>query len=577
MPEQIAVGIDLGTTNSVVAILEHGKPVVLPNAEGSSFTPSLVGFAPNGALCVGALARQLAATSPERVVHSIKRRMGTDWTFEVDLRAWRPQELSARILQKLLRDASASIGEPIIQAVVTVPAYFDDAGRQATLDAARIAGLDVLRLLNEPTAAALAYGLGKDGAATVLVFDLGGGTCDASVLTIEGGVFEVRSTCGNVLLGGNDWDERLASWLLDEAIGAGDASARQDVALRRQLIDLAETAKVELSTSDSTTVSVPLGGDSGVGPTEVVVTREVFEAQTADLLSACRALFLKAVADAQLTVSGLDHVVLVGGGTHMPAVPHLVRELTGKEPHAGIDPERVVAVGAALQAGVLLGERAGLLLVDVTPLSLGIETQGGVMTTLIDRNTTIPASRSQIFTTAEDAQKSVEVHVLQGERPMAAQNRSLGTFELTGIRRMARGEPQIEVTFSIDADGIVHVSARDLLMGTEQRLTVTGHSAIPPEVIAEMIKEAEAHAEEDRLRRDETGARNEASLALYHTEKLLIESSGELGELGGVVERSADDLAEALESDDVAAIRHAHRALLDVLRDAALDHGGSRD
>ena len=390
-------------------------------------------------------------------------------------------------------------------------------------------------------------------------------------------MFEVRSTCGNVRLGGNDWDERLASWLFDQAVGSGDSSARDDALLRRQLIDLAETAKVELSTSESATVTVPIGGESGVGPTAIVITRETFEAQTADLLSACRALFLQAMADAGLSVATIDHVVLVGGATRMPAVPRMVRELTGKEPHAAIDPERVVAVGAALQAGILLGERSGLLLVDVTPLSLGIETQGGLMTTLIERNTTIPTSRSQIFTTAEDAQTSVEVHVLQGERPMAVQNRSLGKFELTGIRRMSRGEPQIEVTFSLDADGIAHVSAEDLLTGVQQQFTVTGQSAIPPEVIHVMISEAEAHAEEDRRRREVTGARNEAALALYHTEKLLIESSGQLGEMGAATEKCADDLADALESDDVSAIRKAHNALLDVLRTASLDQGGSRD
>jgi len=576
MSRHPAVGIDLGTSNSVVAILVDGRPVVLPNAEGSSFTPSLVGFTPGGEVCVGALASQLSATNPDRVVHAVKRHMGTDWTFELADRSWRPQEISARILQKLMRDAQAATGEPLTQAVVTVPAYFDDAGRQATLDAAHIAGLDVLRLLNEPTAAALAYGLGTDTAETVLVFDLGGGTCDVSILTIAGGVFEVRSTCGNVTLGGNDWDDRLATWLLDEAVGSGAASHRFDPALRRRLLVLAEAAKVDLSISEGTTVSVPVGGDLGIGPTLVPLTREVFEAQTADLVEACRPLFLKALADAGLTTSALDHVVLVGGATRMPAIRRLLTELTGKEPHAGIDPERVVAVGAALQAGVLLGERTGLLLVDVTPLSLGIETHGGVMTRLIERNTTIPTSHSQIFTTAEDAQTTVEVHVLQGERPMAAQNRSLGTLELTGIMRMARGEPQIEVVFTIDADGIVHVTARDLLTGGEQQLTMKGHSALAPEVIRDMVLEAELHAEDDRLRRDETGAHNEAELALYHTEKLLIESGEKLGEFAGTLESSADDLAFALDADDVEAVRRAHKALLDALQSGAANEGGSR-
>lgn len=576
MRRHTAVGIDLGTTNSVVAILEDGGPVIVPNAEGSSFTPSLVGFTPSGDVCVGALARQLAATNPDLVAYSVKRHMGTDWTFELGARRWRPQEISARILQKLLRDAEAAVGEPLTEAVVTVPAYFDDAGRQATLDAAQIAGLDVLRLLNEPTAAALAYGLGTDGAATVLVFDLGGGTCDVSILAIEGGVFEVRSTCGDVTLGGNDWDERIATWLLDEADRSGSASARDNATLRRRLLDLAEAAKVDLSTRKTTTISVPIGGESGAGPTEVQLTREIFEAQTADLVEACRSLFLQAVTDAGLNMSALDHIVLVGGATRMPAIRRLVRELTGKDPHAGIDPERVVAVGAALQAGVLLGERTGLLLVDVTPLSLGIETRGGVMTKLIERNTTIPTRHSQIFTTAKDAQTTVAVHVLQGERPMAAQNRSLGTFELTGILRMVRGEPQIEVMFTIDADGIVHVAARDLLTGGEQEFTMTGHPALAPEVIREMIREAESHAEEDRRRRDKTGAHNEAELALYHTDKLLIESRGNLGEFAGVLEVCASDLAFALKSDDVEAVRRAHKALLDALRAGAVDEGGSR-
>ena len=575
MRTHIAVGIDLGTTNSVVAILKDGKPVVLPNAEGSSFTPSLVGFAASGEVCVGVLARQLSVTDPDRVVQSVKRHMGTDWTFESGAREWLPQEIAARILQKVLRDAQAAVGEPLTQAVITVPAYFDDAGRQATLDAAAIAGVDVLRLLNEPTAAALAYGLDTDGAATV-VFDLGGGTCDVSILAIQGGVFEVLSTCGNVTLGGNDWDERLAAWLLDQAGGSDKGSPQPNARLRRQLLDLAETAKIDLSTRETVTVTVPGGGASGVGPTEVTLTRETFEAQTADLVEVCRSVFRQAVSDAGMTATALDNVVLVGGATRMPAIRQLVRELTGKEPHVGIDPERVVAVGAALQAGVLLGERTGLLLVDVTPLSLGIETQGGVMTRFIERNTTIPTRYSQIFTTAEDAQTSVAIHVLQGERPMAAQNRSLGTFELTGITRMARGEPQIEVTFTVDADGIVHVAARNLLLDDEQELTVTGQSALPSEVIREMIAEAELNAEEDRRRREETGARNEAELALYHTEKLLIESSADIGELAGILEGRADVLASALDSDDVEAVREAHRALLDDLQAGATGEGGSR-
>lgn len=576
MSSHMAVGIDLGTTNSMVAILKEGHPVVLLNSEGSSFTPSLVGITPDGEVCVGALARQLAAAHPERVVHDVKRHMGTDFTFEVASRTWRPEEISARILQKLMRDTGAAMGKPVTQAVVTVPAYFDDAGRQATMDAAKIAGLDVLRLLNEPTAAALAYGLGNQGAETVLVFDLGGGTCDVSIVSIAGGVFEVRSTCGNVTMGGNDWDDRLATWLFNEVSGSAADGLRSDPGLRRRLLDLAEAAKVVLSTKDETTVSVPVGGNSDAGPTIVRLTRTKFEAQTADLVTECTALFQKAVSDAGIQVAALDHVVLVGGSTRMPMIRSLLRELTGKEPHTGIDPERVVAVGAALQAGVLLGERTGLLLVDVTPLSLGIETNGGVMTRLIERNTTIPTRHSQIFTTADDAQTSVEVHVLQGERPMASQNRSLGILTLAGILRMARGEPQIEVVFTIDADGILHVAAKDLLTGAEQQLTMTGQSALAPDVIAEMVREAETHAEEDRRRRDATGTHNEAELALYHTEKLLIENGERLGEITAVLERCADDLAFALEADEVEEVRRAHKALLDALQTIAADEGGSR-
>jgi molecular chaperone DnaK len=577
MTKPMAVGIDLGTTNSAVAILKNGRPVVLPNAEGSSFTPSLVGFTPSGELRVGALARGLALTEPERVSFAVKRHMGTDWTFQVDDRAWRPEEISARILQKLMRDAETAVGEPVTQAVITVPAYFDDTARQATLDAARIAGLDVLRLVNEPTAAALAYGLGTDGASTVLVFDLGGGTCDVSVLAIAGGVFEVRSTCGNASLGGNDWDERLAAWMLDQAAGTEAAWLHADPVQRRRLLDLAETAKIELSAGELTTVSVPMSGESSMGSTDVMVTRAAFEAQTADLLDACRSLFLRAVADAGITVAALDHIVLVGGATRMPAIRRLLQELTGRAPHAGIDPERVVAVGAALQAGVLLGERTGLLLIDVTPLSLGIETYGGVMTRLIERNTTIPTRHSQVFTTAEDAQSMVEVHVLQGERPTAAQNLSLGILQLSGIMKMARGEPQIEVVFTIDADGIVHVAARDLLTGAEEELTMTGNSALGADDINEMILEAELYADEDRQHRDDTGARNEAELALYHTERLLMDDGERIGEWAEALKDTARDLTFALERTDVEAVRLAHKALLDALQAGAADERGSRE
>ncbi|MEI6363182.1 MAG: molecular chaperone DnaK [Actinomycetes bacterium] len=575
MPTPLAVGIDLGTTNSMVAILEGGRPVVLPNAEGSSFTPSVVGLTPDDELVVGELAVQLSRIHPDRVAYSVKRLMGGDQTITLGGRTWLPQEVSARILQKIVRDAEAACGCPVPSAVVTVPAYFDDAARQATLDAARIAGIEVLRLVNEPTAAALAYGLGSEGAATVLVFDLGGGTCDASVLSIAGGVFEVRSTCGNVTLGGNDWDERLAGLLLEKAFGSQGEAMRQDAGAWRRVLEQAETAKVALSSQDETSVNVT--SLDTAAPVEVIVTRTQFEAATADLLDDCRALFVTALADAGLPLAGLDHVVLVGGASRMPAVRQMLRTVTGREPQIGIDPERVVAVGAALQAGVLLGERSGLLLVDVTPLSLGIETHGGVMTPLIERNTTIPTRHTKVFTTAEDDQTSVEIHVLQGERPLASQNRSMGILELTGIMRMARGEPQIEVVFAIDADGVVHVSAKDLLTGAEQSLTMVGTSALAPEVIEELILEAERHADEDRRRRDESGARNEAELALYQTEKLLLEHGDRIGGLARELEAVADDLAIALDADDVDAIRAAHKALLGALQSAAADERGSRE
>ncbi|MGV1005626.1 MAG: molecular chaperone DnaK [Candidatus Nanopelagicales bacterium] len=577
MPNPIAVGIDLGTTNTVVAILADGKPVVLPNAEGSAFTPSVVGFPESGEILVGGLARKLDLTSPERVVHSVKRQMGTEWSFPVDGHNWRPQEISARILAKVLRDATAACGQEITQAVVTVPAYFDDAGRQATRDAARIAGLEILRLVNEPTAAALAYGLDADGPANVLVFDLGGGTCDVSVLNVAGGVFEVLSTCGNVELGGTDWDARLAQWLLSQADPSAPATREStDAVLSHRLLDCAETAKIALSKADDVVVEVPVPAAEGTATRSVALSRARFEVLTADLLQSAGALVGQAVADSGLAMVAIDHVVLVGGATRMPAVRTLLQDLTGKGPHVGIDPERVVAVGAALQAGVLSGERHGLLLVDVTPLSLGIETKGGVMTRLIERNRTVPTRNSQIFTTAADGQTSVEVHVLQGERPLASQNRSLGKFELTGIRRMSRGEPQIEVTFAIDADGIVHVSAEDLLTGQEQELTVTGQSGLAADVVEEMVEQAQAHAEEDRRTREDSGARNEAELALYHTERLLMEHGSNLGVFAGVLEGCADDLSFALEDGDVAAVRQAHKALLDALQAGAVDEGGSR-
>ncbi|MDP4013267.1 MAG: molecular chaperone DnaK [Candidatus Nanopelagicales bacterium] len=554
-----AVGIDLGTTNSLVAVIQDGKAIVVRNREGSLLTPSVVAFPPSGGVVVGELARKMALTHPERTVASVKRHMGTEWEFRLGERSYSPQEISARILQKLKRDVESFLGTGICGAVITVPAYFDDKRRQATYEAGRIAGLEVLRIVNEPTAAALAYALDTLGHLTVLVFDLGGGTLDVSILDIADGVFEVRATCGDVALGGDDWDARIVEWLLEETQDAGAVGQPEPV----RLLEAARRAKLELSTRDAAHVTVP-GTDR-----EVVLTREEFEERTADLLESCRGPFERAVADAGLTVAEIDRVVLVGGATRMPAVRRLVASLAGREPDTGIDPERVVAVGAANQAGVLLGQRSGVLLVDVTPLSLGIQTQGGLMTRLIERNTTVPIKATQIFTTAADDQTSVEIKVLQGEREMAADNMLLGTFELEGIPARPRGRAEVAVTFALDANGIVSVSARDEFTGAARDITVSGPTTVSAEEIEWMVRDAQDHAEEDRRLKKETGARNEAELALYHAEQLLLDHAGELGELAQELTDAIVELDVALESDTPDAIRSAHNALLDVLQRGA--------
>ena len=555
-----AVGLDLGTTNSVVAALEAGDPVVVPNAEGGRTTPSVVGFSKTGEVLVGEVAKRQAITNPDRTIRSVKRKMGSAWTTAVNGTKYGPQEISARILQKLKRDAEGYLGEPVTQAVITVPAYFDDAQRQATKEAGQIAGLEVLRIINEPTAAALAYGLDKEGDdQTVLVFDLGGGTFDVSVLTIGEGVFEVKATSGNTALGGDDWDQRVIDWLVTSFRNDHGVDLSKDNMALQRLKEAAEKAKIELSSVQQSQISLPFITATSSGPLHLdyTLTRSKFQELTADLVEATRTPFEQAVRDAGLSVGQIDHVILVGGSTRMPAIVDLVRSLTGKEPHKGVNPDEVVAVGAAIQAGVLKGEVKEVLLLDVTPLSLGVETKGGVMTKLIERNSTIPTKRSEVFTTADDNQPSVEVHVLQGEREMAGANRSLGRFHLTDLPPAPRGVPQIEVTFDIDANGIVHVSAKDRATGKEQSMTITGQTALSPDDIQRMVADAEAHAEEDRRRREEAEVRNAADSLVYSTEKLLRES----GRGDQQVEDALSVLKEALKGADVEAIRSATEAL----------------
>ncbi|WP_420610828.1 molecular chaperone DnaK [Candidatus Poriferisodalis sp.] len=560
-----AVGIDLGTTNSVVAAMEGGEPAVIANAEGDRTTPSVVAFARNGEVLTGEVAKRQAVTNPDRTIASVKRHMGTTWGKSIDDKNYTPQEISARVLQKLKLDAEQYLGDTVTEAVITVPAYFDDAQRTATTEAGKIAGLDVLRIINEPTAAALAYGLDKETEdQTILVFDLGGGTFDVSVLEIGDGVFEVKSTAGDTHLGGDDWDAAVVAWLVASFKGDHGVDLSSDAMACQRLREAAEQAKKDLSSKQTTQINLPFitATDSGPLHLDYELSRSKFEELTFDLLKRCRSPFEQAINDAGLAKSDIDHVILVGGSTRMPAVQKLVTELTGREPHKGVNPDEVVSVGAAIQAGVLKGDVTDVLLLDVTPLSLGIETKGGVMTRLIDRNTTIPTRRSEMFTTAEDGQPSVEIHVLQGEREMAAGNKTLGKFQLVGLPPAPRGVPQIEVAFDIDANGIVHVSAKDSATGKEQSITITGQSAMSPEEIERMVSDAEAHAAEDARRREEAEIRNNADTLVYQTRKLLDEQGDSVSaDDKEPVESALAAASEALESDDLDAIRSATETL----------------